>query len=85
MEVILTDVLVVLIIFGAIFGRGMIRAFAAHREKMRIIELDNASSQAERANSELLEKVERLSGRVEVLEKIVTDEKYQLDRKIANL
>ncbi|GMQ48579.1 nitrite reductase [Vibrio sp. 10N] len=81
----MTEVLVVLIIFGAIFGRGMIRTFATHREKMRVIELENASSETERANSELLEKVERLSERVEVLEKIVTDEKYQLDRKIANL
>ncbi len=81
----MAEVLIVLIIFGAIFGRGLLRSFYNHREKMRAIELHNSSADMKRENSELLEKVDRLSERVEVLEKIITDEKHQLDRKIANL
>ncbi|WP_234496637.1 nitrite reductase [Vibrio maritimus] len=81
----MAEVLIVLIIFGAIFGRGLLRSFYSHREKMRAIELHNSSADTKRENSELLEKVDKLSERVEVLEKIITDEKYQLDRKIANL
>lgn len=81
----MAEVLIVLIIFGAIFGRGLLRSFYSHREKMRAIELHNSSSDTKRENSELLEKLDKLSERVEVLEKIITDEKYHLDRKIANL
>lgn len=81
----MAEVLIVLIIFGAIFGRGLLRSFYSHREKMRAIELHNSSADTKRENSELLEKVDKLSERVEVLEKIITDEKHQLDRKIANL
>ncbi|MGR5095616.1 nitrite reductase [Vibrio maritimus] len=81
----MAEVLIVLIIFSAIFGRGLLRSFYSHREKMRAIELHNSSADTKRENSELLEKVDKLSERVEVLEKIITDEKYQLDRKIANL
>ncbi|KFA97953.1 nitrite reductase [Vibrio mediterranei] len=81
----MSEVLVVLIIFGAIFGRGMLRTFFAHREKMRSIELEKAIEGADDVNSELVQQIKSLSKRVEVLEKIITDEKYQLDRKIANL
>ncbi|GAL17394.1 hypothetical protein JCM19235_5943 [Vibrio maritimus] len=81
----MAEVLIVLIIFGAIFGRGLLRSFYSHREKMRAIELHNSFADTQRENSELLEKVDKLSERVEVLEKIITDEKYHLDRKIANL
>ncbi|USD62370.1 nitrite reductase [Vibrio sp. SCSIO 43140] len=81
----MAEVLIVLIIFGAIFGRGLLRSFYSHREKMRAIELHNSSADSKRENSELLEKLDKLSERVEVLEKIITDEKYHLDRKIANL
>ncbi|USE03600.1 nitrite reductase [Vibrio sp. SCSIO 43133] len=81
----MSEVLVVLIIFGAIFGRGMLRTFFSHREKMRAIELEKAMEGAEGLNSELVQQIKSLSERVEVLEKIITDEKYQLDRKIANL
>ena len=81
----MAEVLIVLIIFGAIFGRGLLRSFYRHREKMRAIELHNSSADSKRENSELLEKLDKLSERVEVLEKIITDEKYHLDRKIANL
>ncbi|MGX9521955.1 nitrite reductase [Vibrio mediterranei] len=81
----MSEVLVVLIIFGAIFGRAMLRTFFAHREKMRAIELEKAMEGAEGLNSELVQQIKSLSERVEVLEKIITNEKYQLDRKIANL
>lgn len=81
----MAEVFIVLIIFGAIFGRGLLRSYYSHREKMRAIELHKSNTDVERENSELLEKVNKLSERVEVLERIITDEKYQLDRKIANL
>ncbi|MFC5081034.1 hypothetical protein VTH8203_02774 [Vibrio thalassae] len=81
----MSEVLVILIIFGAIFGRGMLRNFLAHREKMRVIELEKANANADSANSELSQQIKRLTERVEVLEKVITDEKYQLDRKIASL
>lgn len=52
----MAEVLIVLIIFGAIFGRGLLRSFYSHREKMRAIELHNSSADTKRENSELSEK-----------------------------
>ncbi len=81
----MSEVLIILIIFGAIFGKGIVRTYFSHREKILAIDMANNNSKAKGLNRELLNSVESLSERVEVLEKIITDEKYKLDRKIANL
>ncbi|MGR5175895.1 nitrite reductase [Vibrio parahaemolyticus] len=81
----MSEVLVVLIIFGAIFGRGILNTFFNHREKIKAIELEKAKLTDKSINSDLVSQIERLTNRVEVLEKIITDEKYQLEREIAKL
>ncbi len=81
----MSEVLIILIIFGAIFGKGIVRTYFSHREKILAIEMANNNAKAKGLNRELLNSVESLSERIEVLEKIITDEKYKLDRKIANL
>lgn len=50
-----------------------------HRKK------DNSSQQQAAENKTLREDMEKLRERVEVLEKIVTDEKYSLKREFENL
>ncbi len=55
----MSEVLVVLIIFGAIFGRGMLRTFFTHREKMRAIELEKAIEGADDVNSELVQQIKK--------------------------
>ncbi|MBG0756322.1 nitrite reductase [Vibrio cidicii] len=81
----LANVLVVFIIFVAIFGSGMLKIVLNHREKVKALELTNTRKSSTTENDELRLQVEKLTQRVVVLEKIVTDQKYQLEKEIASL
>ncbi|MFW1306571.1 nitrite reductase [Vibrio parahaemolyticus] len=84
----IADVLVVAIVFGAIFGGGIVKLILNHRKEVRALEISerNTMSQEEQEEQESLKKqIGELKRRVEVLERIVTDSKYQLEKEIASL
>ncbi len=81
----LSEVLVVLIIFGAIFGKGLIRTYGEHKEKQSKLELENGNQEWQKDKQIILKQMDELTARVQVLEKIVTDPKYNLDREISSL
>jgi len=69
-----------ILLFGAIFVWALSRAIA------RVITAAKGSSSVKMSQVEDLEdEIEELRERVEVLEKIITDQKYQLDREIGGL
>ncbi|MDW2173075.1 nitrite reductase [Vibrio sp. 1567] len=73
----IADVLVVAIVFGAIFGGGIVKLILNHRKEVRALEISEQES--------LKKQIGELKRRVEVLERIVTDSKYQLEKEIASL
>lgn len=79
------NVLIVLIIFTAIFGSGMLKIFLNHREKVKALELSQLESSTSNTQKEMQQQIDKLTQRVIVLEKIVTDQKYQLEKEIASL
>ncbi|NVC63062.1 nitrite reductase [Vibrio sp. 05-20-BW147] len=79
------NVLIVLIIFTAIFGSGMLKIFLNHREKVKALELTKSEGEATKAQQAMQQQIDKLTQRVIVLEKIVTDQKYQLEKEIASL
>ncbi|EPF9306097.1 nitrite reductase [Vibrio vulnificus] len=81
----LGDILIVLIIFTAIFGSGMLKIVLNHREKVKALELTKTEGASADVQREMQRQIDKLTKRVIVLEKIVTDQKYQLEKEIASL
>ncbi|MGR5067436.1 MULTISPECIES: nitrite reductase [Vibrio] len=79
------DVLIVFIVFGAIFGGGIVKLILNHRKEVKALEISDRNQMAKEERDSLKKQVEDLKQRVEVLERIVTDSKYQLDKEIASL
>ncbi|MGY0614478.1 nitrite reductase [Vibrio sp. FJH11] len=79
------DVLVVAIVFGSLFGGGIIKLVLNHKKELRALEVSERNAMNQEEQDSLKKQVVELKGRVEVLEKIVTDSKYQLEKEIASL
>lgn len=79
------DVLVVAIVFGSLFGGGIVKLILNHKKELRALEVSERNAMSLEAQDSLKSQVDELKKRVEVLEKIVTDSKYQLDKEIASL
>ncbi|AXY03057.1 MULTISPECIES: nitrite reductase [Vibrio] len=79
------DVLIVFIVFGAIFGGGIVNMVLKHRKDVKALEVSERNQLSTQERDALKKQVAALTERVEVLERIVTDRKYQLDREIASL
>lgn len=78
-------VLIVAIIFAAVFGGRMLKMVLNHRKEIKKLELSERSQRDHIQTEQLLKQVEQLGERVEVLERIVTDQKYHLEKEIASL
>ncbi|HDM8221031.1 TPA: nitrite reductase [Vibrio campbellii] len=81
----MADVLIVAIVFGAIFGGGIVKLILNHRKEVRALEISERKQMNNEERDGLNKQIEDLKQRVEVLERIVTDNKYQLDKEIASL
>ncbi|AQW60603.1 nitrite reductase [Vibrio owensii] len=81
----MADVLIVAIVFGAIFGGGIVKLILNHRKEVRALEISERKQMNKEERDGLNKQIEDLKQRVEVLERIVTDNKYQLDKEIASL
>ncbi|EGR3150096.1 nitrite reductase [Vibrio parahaemolyticus] len=81
----IADVLVVAIVFGAIFGGGIVKLILNHRKEVRALEISERNTMSQEEQESLKMQIGELKRRVEVLEKIVTDSKYQLEKEIASL
>ncbi|WP_274006089.1 nitrite reductase [Vibrio parahaemolyticus] len=81
----IADVLVVAIVFGAIFGGGIVKLILNHRKEVRALEISERHTMSQEEQESLKKQIGELKRRVEVLERIVTDSKYQLEKEIASL
>ncbi|ELB2101828.1 nitrite reductase [Vibrio parahaemolyticus] len=81
----IADVLVVAIVFGAIFGGGIVKLILNHRKEVRALEISERNTMSQEEQESLKKQIGELKRRVEVLERIVTDSKYQLEKEIATL
>lgn len=81
----MADVLIVAIVFGAIFGGGIVKLILNHRKEVRALEISERKQMNKEERDGLNKQIEDLKQRIEVLERIVTDNKYQLDKEIASL
>ncbi len=72
-------------VFGSLFGGGIVKLILNHKKELRALELSERNVMSQEAQESLKSQVDELKKRVEVLEKIVTDSKYQLDKEIASL
>ncbi|WP_039985680.1 hypothetical protein [Vibrio owensii] len=81
----MADVLIVAIVFGAIFGGGIVKLILNHRKEVRALEISERKQMNQEERDGLNKQIEDLKQRVEILERIVTDNKYQLDKEIASL
>ncbi|KIP65257.1 nitrite reductase [Vibrio harveyi] len=81
----MADVLIVAIVFSAIFGGGIVKLILNHRKEVRALEISERKQMNKEERDGLNKQIEDLKQRVEVLERIVTDNKYQLDKEIASL
>ncbi|EJC6851106.1 nitrite reductase [Vibrio parahaemolyticus] len=81
----IADVLVVAIVFGAIFGGGIVKLVLNHRKEVRALEISERNTMSQEEQESLKKQIGELKRRVEVLERIVTDSKYQLEKEIASL
>ncbi|HCG5571047.1 TPA: nitrite reductase [Vibrio parahaemolyticus] len=81
----IADVLVVAIVFGAIFGGGIVKLILTHRKEVRALEISERNTMSQEEQESLKKQIGELKRRVEVLERIVTDSKYQLEKEIASL
>lgn len=79
------DVLIVAIIFGALFGGRIIKHILDHRKEVKELELAERNQHSHQEKDALQQQVNELKKRVEVLERIVTDNKYQIEKEIASL
>ena len=81
----MADVLIVAIVFGAIFGGGIVKLILNHRKEVRALEISERKQMNKEERDGLNKQIEDLKQRVKVLERILTDNKYQLDKEIASL
>ncbi|MQD06059.1 nitrite reductase [Vibrio parahaemolyticus] len=81
----IADVLVVAIVFGVIFGGGIVKLILNHRKEVRGVEISERNTMSQEEQESLKKQIGELKRRVEVLERIVTDSKYQLEKEIASL
>ncbi|EJG0042794.1 TPA: nitrite reductase [Vibrio parahaemolyticus] len=81
----IADVLVVAIVFGAIFGGGIVKLILNHRKEVRALDISERNTMSQEEQESLKKQIGELKRRVEVLERIVTDSKYQLEKEIASL
>lgn len=81
----IADVLVVAIVFGAIFGGGIVKLILNHRKEVRALEISERNTMSQEEQESLKKQIGELKRRVEVLERIVTDSKYKLEKEIASL
>ncbi|MCG0026600.1 nitrite reductase [Vibrio parahaemolyticus] len=81
----IADVLVVAIVFGAIFGGGIVKLILNHRKEVRALEISERNTMSQEEQESLKKQIGELKRRVEVLERIVTDSKYQLEKEVASL
>ncbi|HHC6534865.1 TPA: nitrite reductase [Vibrio parahaemolyticus] len=81
----IADVLVVAIVFGAIFGGGIVKLILNHRKEVRALEISERNTMSQEEQESLKKQIGELKRRIEVLERIVTDSKYQLEKEIASL
>jgi TolA-binding protein len=81
----MADVLIVAIVFSAIFGGGIVKLILNHRKEVRALEISERKQMNNEERDDLNKQIEDLKQRVEVLERIVTDNRYQLDKEIASL
>ncbi|EHJ9983437.1 nitrite reductase [Vibrio parahaemolyticus] len=81
----IADVLVVAIVFGAILGGGIVKLILNHRKEVRALEISERNTMSQEEQESLKKQIGELKRRVEVLERIVTDSKYQLEKEIASL
>ncbi|EGQ8416806.1 nitrite reductase [Vibrio parahaemolyticus] len=81
----IADVLVVAIVFGAIFGGGIVKLILNHRKEVRALEISERNTMSQEEQESFKKQIGELKRRVEVLERIVTDSKYQLEKEIASL
>ncbi|HBH7906109.1 nitrite reductase [Vibrio parahaemolyticus] len=81
----IADALVVAIVFGAIFGGGIVKLILNHRKEVRALEISERNTMSQEEQESLKKQIGELKRRVEVLERIVTDSKYQLEKEIASL
>ncbi|OOQ67813.1 nitrite reductase [Vibrio parahaemolyticus] len=81
----IADVLVVAIVFGAIFGGGIVKLILNHRKEVRALEISERNTMSQEEQESLKKQIGELKRRVEGLERIVTDSKYQLEKEIASL
>ncbi|HAV1496100.1 TPA: nitrite reductase [Vibrio parahaemolyticus] len=81
----MADVLVVAIVFGAFFGGGIVKLILNHRKEVRALEISERNTMSQEEQESLKKQIGELKRRVEVLERIVTDSKYQLEKEIASL
>ena len=79
------EVATIAIIFGAIFGGGIVKLILNHRKEVRALEISERNQMNQEERDGLNKQVEDLRQRVEVLERIVTDNRYHLDKEIASL
>ncbi|USD56559.1 nitrite reductase [Vibrio sp. SCSIO 43155] len=79
------EVATIAIIFGAIFGGGIVKLILNHRKEVKSLEISERKLMNQEERDGLNKQIDDLKQRVEVLERIVTDNKYQLDKEIASL
>ncbi|AIV08969.1 MULTISPECIES: hypothetical protein [Vibrio] len=79
------EVATIAIIFGAIFGGGIVKLILNHRKEVKALEISERKLMNQEERDGLNKQIDDLKQRVEVLERIVTDNKYQLDKEIASL
>lgn len=71
----IADVLVVAIVFGAIFGGGIVKLILNHRKEVRALEISERNTMSQEEQESLKKQIGELKRRVEVLERIVTEDR----------
>ncbi|CZF84020.1 hypothetical protein [Grimontia marina] len=76
------DVLLsVIIIVALVVGTRTLKSYFAYRAQVREFEANKVAE----GSGELVAEIDALKNRIEVLEKLVTDQGYELDKKIRAL
>lgn len=75
------ELLFVIIIVALVVGTRTLKSYFSYRAQVRELE----ANQVTEDSGELVAEIDALKNRIEVLEKLVTDQGYQLDKKIRAL
>lgn len=67
------EVATIAIIFGAIFGGGIVKLILNHRKEVKALEISERKLMNQEERDGLNKQIDDLKQRVEVLERIVTD------------